>query len=150
MKSRSHSRPALGRVLRAGPALVALVLARAGLRALPLPRLTRALGVQIGTERGAARAAVDWLELPRELAVTLADVDAWMRRWPAAAPCLVRALSVGWLLRRSRPTLRIGVARAPDKHDWSAHAWLEVAGITLPEPRHAPIERGRLRALGQG
>lgn len=54
---------------------------------------------------------------------------AVMRNWPfGRGPCLRQALVVGWVLRRHRPVLHLGVATA---EGFAAHAWLEVAGETI-------------------
>lgn len=149
MNSSNPRRSVVSRLKRAGLSVAAIAVTRAGLRSLPLPLLSRVLGVKIGTTRGDPLPAYDWAELPPEVALPLASLDAMLRRWPGQAPCLVRALGAGWLLKSMGPTLRIGVSGAPVQKPWSAHAWLEVAGMTVPEPRHAPVRFDRLRALGR-
>jgi len=54
--------------------------------------------------------------------------------WPfGAGPCLRETLIVGHTLRRHHPAMRLGVAR--DGRVVTAHAWLEVGGISLEADR---------------
>jgi len=129
-------------------AFLAVGIARAGLRTVSLPRLSGLLGIRLGRTRGTPLPGWSWADLPLDLAIPLRSVDAVERWWPSRAPCLVRALAVGWLLNRLSPTLRIGIPRN-SQVAWSAHAWLEVGGMTLPEPRHSPVKLDGLRALGR-
>jgi Transglutaminase-like superfamily len=61
----------------------------------------------------------------RELLGALGSVQ---RRWLFDATCLRRALASGWILRRHRPRLCLGLARSEEA---LAHAWLIVDGHSL-------------------
>jgi hypothetical protein len=127
--------------LRALPALARVEL---GLRRhAPLPELAARLGIRLGT---------DPIERPRRGAPLSdrerLDVDAarrMVRRVPAEARCLRRALLIGHALRARDPVLRIGAA----KHDGRvhAHAWIEVGGLVPEDTEHGvtfmPLRRAR-------
>lgn len=130
-------------------ATVAVAAVRAGLRYVPLPRLSQWLGVRIGTERGQASAPPSWADLPLTTADKLQNVDAILARWPAPSPCLTRALACGFLLREEHPTLRIGAPKLEPGSPWAAHAWLDVGEATLPEPRSASIALSGMQRLGR-
>ena len=111
--------------------LVVLVVVELLIRWVRLPRLSRMLGVRLDL----APVRMDGEPLresdltPRELrqariARRLAGV------WPfGRGPCLRRSLVLGHLLRRRRPTVRLGVANAGE--DLFAHAWVEIDGRPL-------------------
>jgi hypothetical protein len=102
-----------------------LVRVEIGLRHRPLPDLCRRLGIGLG---GAVpdRAAG---EVPdREwLARRVRAVDRVMRHWPPGDTCLRRCLVLGRLLRRTSPTLVLGVRRV-EGSSVEAHSWLEIGG----------------------
>lgn len=137
------------RAVRLGSAACAVAAARVGLACLPLPELVKRLGVELGRARGAASDAADWADIPPATAELVASVDAILARWPAPSPCLVRALACGFLLRKHKPTLCIGVREAASGSRWAAHAWLEVGASALPEPRRRPLSIAGLRRLGR-
>jgi hypothetical protein len=96
------------------------------IRWVPLPKLSRLLGVELDLTQASAtqeQMAID--ELPsdarRQLRCTSRVVDAWPL---SKGPCLRRSLVAGHLLRRHDAALRIGVAGTGD--DIHAHAWLEI------------------------
>lgn len=98
------------------------------LRVWPLARITRALGVAwphgpLGPMPIAARelSAGEWR--------TVRSARRVMRHWPfCKGTCLRESLVVGFVLRRHRPQLRLGVT--PSAEGFAAHAWLEVGGGT--------------------
>lgn len=106
-----------------------MAVAELGVRLVKLPRLTGWLGIAIGTsaeEPSVTSADASALRY-RDLAL-LRAVSAVAPKWPFAdGPCLRQALVAGWILRRRRPTLRLGVARGNDQV--LAHAWIEVDGV---------------------
>ncbi len=107
--------------------LLLLVAVRAGLRLLPLERLT---GLLAGlTKTAIARR----LPRPGGASRVLWAVRTACRRFPGLDTCLVRSLSTQFmLLRRDCPTeLRIGVIL--EGGSLRAHAWLETDGRTLGE-----------------
>jgi hypothetical protein len=63
----------------------------------------------------------------REL-VLLSSLRWVQRLWPWDATCLRRALAAGWLLRRRKPELCLGL---PGSEEVLAHAWLIVGGQAL-------------------
>lgn len=125
--------PLADKVATAHAAALAVAV-EAGLRAMSLPRLARAMGVRLEDE-GPARSQAP---PPAEARPALAAAEARRvraavrvyRAWPTGRVCLRRALVLGRLLRRRAPVLRIGVARPPGE-DLHAHAWAEVDGAPL-------------------
>lgn len=102
-------------------------LVEVGIRLLPLPRLSRALGVPLSTRpteatptpARASAGTVHQVRLVRRV----------MRHWPWGDTCLRHALVLGNRLRRLDPVLRVGVGRFDDAV--RAHAWLEIEGRVL-------------------
>lgn len=129
----------LRRVLAAGPAgwfdaaglVVLAIAAEVSIRVQPLPVVARRFGCPIDgapTDAHARQPLSAW-ERRRHVIV-----EALMRRWPLGdrdGLCLRRALLLGWVLRRRRPVLRIGVALQDGTEQVTAHAWLELEGRTL-------------------
>lgn len=112
-----------------------------GLRRTSLPALARRLGIRVQTDP-----TTPVLGAPELSSRERADVDAarrLIRRWPAEAVCLRRALLIGYALRGRRPVLAIGAAR----HDGQvhAHAWIQVDGVVVEERsvEHVPLRRAR-------
>ena len=112
-------------------ATAVLVVVELLIRWVPLPRLSRMLGVEVTVEPArsdAAQLPVD--ELPtrarRRLRCTRRVADAWPF---SRGPCLRRALVGGHLIRHLHPAVRLGVAGAGDT--LLAHAWLEIDGRPL-------------------
>lgn len=106
--------------------LAVLVVVELSIRWMPLPRLSRVLGVRVDLRPG--RADIEQLpldELPprarRQLWCTWKVADAWPF---SRGPCLRRALVGGHLLRDLDPAVRLGVTGAGDA--LLAHAWLEI------------------------
>lgn len=107
-------------------AAVVLVAVELLIRWVPLPRLTRMLGLRISLEPVRPDAErlhpADLSPLAvRQLRCAHRVADAWPF---SNGPCLRRSLVAGHLLRRCRPALRLGVAGAGDK--LIAHAWVEI------------------------
>lgn len=131
-------------VLRVAATAAAVELA---VRTLPLPVVSRLARVPlaVGPERpGDAWAAIGEPDRRRaELALRV------LRGRPFRATCLRRALVLGILLRRHRPALRVGVAKAGGAV--AAHAWLEVDGVSLDAESAAyrPLPLGAVRAQGR-
>lgn len=151
-----HLRGAVARLGRLRPrdllaALhVAVVLAVVELlvRWVPLPRLSRLVGVRV--DLGPAPAAAEPLassDLPlrerRQLDWTRRLSDAWPF---SRGPCLRRALVGGHLLRRRAPVIRLGVMGSGD--DLVGHAWLEIDGRPVdPVAGVTPFRRPSPRAV---
>jgi hypothetical protein len=57
-----------------------------------------------------------------------------LRHWPLGDSCLRQALVCGWLVRRLRPRLQLGVAKVDG--EVRAHAWILV-GSAVVDPRRA-------------
>jgi Transglutaminase-like superfamily len=112
-------------LVRAGLLAVACEVA---LRCAPFPRVGRRFGVQLAGEGPSTRRPTP--SAP-EFARARWATDAIFRRWPVAGTCLRRSLVLGRLLREYDPVVRIGVARRGA--EIGAHAWLEIAGLTIDE-----------------
>lgn len=122
-----------------------------GVRAIPISRLGRLLGVpldlgpssaSVGAEAQTARDDL-WERLASEEQRGVEAVARVLRRWPFGdGRCLRRSLAVGHVLRRRQPVMRIGVAS--EDGDLLAHAWIEVAGVAVgDDPRYLPFEATR-------
>jgi hypothetical protein len=62
---------------------------------------------------------------------------AWVQRaWLFDATCLRRALAAGWVLRRRKPRLCLGLS---DTDEVLAHAWLVLEGRSLDGLPGAPL-----------
>lgn len=90
----------------------------------------------------APRAACDEYRISARLSHI---VDIAARRGPFRTPCLARALTLQWLMRRHglATELRLGVRKVSGQLD--AHAWIELHGQPLMESadvhqRFAPFE----------
>jgi hypothetical protein len=122
------------------PVLVPLALAvEIGVRTRPLPSVARLLGCRLrGTTDPTGRTSLTRSERRRTAAVHIL-----FRHWPFTDPdgaCLRRSLLLGWVLRRRDPVLRIGVARTTEPDELTAHAWLEVQGVSIgADATHAPF-----------
>lgn len=123
--------------LRAKGELVLLTVmaaaAEIAVKLVPLPRLTRALGIKLadgdGVEqtRGDERGALD----ADTVAGRAEAVDRLYRAWPRKSSCLRRALVLGYRIRKANPVLWIGVAK--ENGAIRAHAWVEVDGEVIGE-----------------
>ncbi|MGH3922473.1 MAG: lasso peptide biosynthesis B2 protein [Pseudonocardiaceae bacterium] len=105
----------------------------AAIRTWSLPRVAESLGVALSEPRDEEPLSSGdpaWWGATQQR--QLRCVRRVMRRWRLAnGPCLRESLVIGHLLRRHRPLLRLGVARGGDAY--VAHAWLEVAGMSIGE-----------------
>lgn len=143
--TRPFRRAAYGRALPWLPAAVLVaVFVEIGLRMMPLPRLSRLLGVELrltsGTEEPGRVSR--WHPDARDAARYRAA--CWtLRAWPRATSrsCLRRSLVAGCLLRRRRPALQLGVAHVGGTT--VAHAWLTIDGAVLDStaPVYTPLRR---------
>lgn len=110
----------------------AIVLAvEVALRLLPITSIARRAGAPLVQGQGRSSLESSELDLTRlsDQEVTLMAAADWtLARWVFDATCLRRALLFGWILRRRRPELRIGLMEGGDVQ---AHAWLIVEGGTL-------------------
>ncbi|NLE86024.1 MAG: lasso peptide biosynthesis B2 protein [Myxococcales bacterium] len=113
--------------------------AEGALRVLPLRRVCRTFGVRwrAGPPRGGVGAPGDDPasldpEVLTRVEATCARVDRVLRVARPRDGCLRRALVLGHLLRDLEPTLCIGVVRG--EGPFTAHAWLEIRGVSVPEP----------------
>jgi hypothetical protein len=113
-----------------------LVLVEIAVRTVPVARLAGWLGVELQLSAEPA---------PRSAGLPVdgfSPGEVWKARfarrllahWPfGPGPCLRESLVVGHALRRHQPAMRLGVAR--DGHVITAHAWLEVGGVSLESDR---------------
>jgi transglutaminase superfamily protein len=125
------------------------LLVEAGLRIASLPRLAHLMKVQLALHgSGAPSGNLDQLPITQGEAELLDTAWRILRHRPFNGTCLRRALVGGYVLRRHDPWLRIGVAKSSE--GVSAHAWVEVAGVSLDpdatltyEVLRSPMESGR-------
>jgi hypothetical protein len=138
---------AIRRTWRDLPVLVPLALAvEVGVRVRPLPSVARLVGCRLrGASDPAGRTPLTALERRRTAAVHIL-----FRHWPFTdrdGACLRRALVLGWVLRRRDPVVRIGVARDAAADELTAHAWLEVQGVSIgADATHVPFAFDRSTA----
>jgi len=111
--------------------LAVMMIVELSIRWVPLPRLSRLLGVRVdltSSRPGAVPMPLD--DMPpgarRQLRCTRRVADAWPF---SRGPCLRRALVGGHLIRRLGPAVRIGVSGGGA--EVLAHAWLELEGRPL-------------------
>lgn len=112
------------------------------LRVVSLTRLGRLLGCPVDlTPAGGDRTPIEWSELSRSNRRRLRCAHRVAARWPFSdGPCLRRSLVGGHLVRRLRPTVRLGLI--PTDGDVGAHSWLEIAGRPLEDiADYLPFER---------
>lgn len=103
----------------------AVLITRAGLRAVSLQRLASVLGLQVCRDAASSR-----FSDAADVLAAASRVRSVLARWPSKSRCLVGALAVGLLLRDRKPTLFIGVRRRGSTV--TAHAWLDVEGARVP------------------
>jgi hypothetical protein len=129
-------------------ALVLAVVVEVGLRTTTLPRLARALGTPLAVDGYDAFAdGADAVLLPRWAVRRVHAARRVLRHWPFGDTCLRQALVCGWLVRRLRPALQLGVAKV--EGEVRAHAWLVVNG-TVVDPRRAVSSYQPLTAARAG
>lgn len=126
-------------------ALCVTPLVEIALRCLPLPRVCSCLGITL-VERSAP-AATRREQTPPQIALTIRRAqraaELALRNWGYQRNyCLRRALVTGELLRRHKPSLRIGVRRQNDRCE--AHAWLTL-GETCIDVSNSAVEFQELR-----
>jgi hypothetical protein len=101
------------------------------LRVAPIDAIARRVGAPLATVDQADGALPDELDLSllddRDV-LRIASADWVLGRWVYDATCLRRALAYGWILRRRRPELHIGLMA---EDDILAHAWLIVDGCSM-------------------
>lgn len=125
---------------RTAAAFVLALVVEAGLRPLPLPLLSRLLGVPLDTSPPREVQLTEPVIIPHWARRRLAAARRALRYWPFGDSCLRVALVGGCLVRRLDPVLRIGVAK--HEGEIKAHAWLEIGGLSLdPDSSDfAPVE----------
>lgn len=111
-------------------ALLVALAVEIGLRTTSLPRLTRALGVELAVT-GHDDLARGPVGLGPADTTRYRAAAAVARRWPFGrnGQCLRLALTAGFLLRRCEPRLYLGVRHVAGRT--VAHAWLAVGGAVL-------------------
>lgn len=115
-----------------------------GMRLLPLPQITRFVGMRLSFDRPGDEArptAVVPNALSADDQLRVWATDRVFARWPFGDTCLRRALVLGFHMRRDAPSLRIGVREqayetgatetAAGTATIAAHAWVETARATL-------------------
>ena len=138
----------LAEVLDLCAALGVAVVVEVGLRLTTLPRLARALGTPLAVDDLDAYAErADAVLLPRWAVLRMNAARRVLRHWPFGDTCLRQALVCGWLVRRLRPALQLGVAKVDGQV--RAHAWLIVSG-TVVDPRRAVSSYQPLAAVPTG
>jgi hypothetical protein len=96
------------------------------IRWVPLPRLTRMLGVRLDLSAApVAQAEPAVFDLPHNAQLRLRNMTRVVDRWPfCKGPCLRRSLVTAHLLRAYHPAIRLGTAGTGDT--LRAHAWVEI------------------------
>lgn len=100
-----------------------------GVRALPLPRLAKLLGVRLDSEGSPAVGDRPCAQPSTRARRRLQATYRVLRHWPFGGTCLRQALVLGQRLRRLDPVLHVGVAKV--EGDVRAHAWLEIDGAVV-------------------
>lgn len=110
-------------------AMYFLAVIERGLRG-PLPALCNRLGLRLGVNVGSVSAGdiewAAWMNVRR----TCGRAARIVRYWPFGDTCLRRALLVAAFHRDLNPSVVLGVRRGDDA-TVLAHAWVEVAGLSL-------------------
>ncbi len=128
-------------------ALVLTLVVEVGLRTTTLSRLARALGTPLAVDGFEPYAEGSGSALPAWGVARMNATRRVLRHWPFGDTCLRQALVCGWLLRRLRPELQLGVARVDGAV--KAHAWLVVNGRVV-DPRRAVSSYQPLTAIRTG
>ena len=103
------------------------------IRWVPLPRLSRLLGVRLDL----SPSPIAWaepvaLDLPHSAQLRLRYTTRVVDRWPfCKGPCLRRSLVTAHLLRAYDPAIRLGTAGTGDTV--RAHAWVEIGDRPLED-----------------
>ncbi len=97
-------------------------------RLCPVDQAARWLGAPLVTHDTGELPPLDRDLLTERELLMLGSLSWAQRLWPWDATCLRRALAAGWLLRRRRPGLCLGL---PSTAGALAHAWLVVGGRAL-------------------
>jgi hypothetical protein len=105
-----------------------VIMVEALLRLRPVDQTARWLGAPLFTSDPGQLPPLDSSALTDRELVLLGSLRWAQRLWPWDATCLRRALATGWLLRRRRPELCLGL---PGSGSALAHAWLIVGGEAL-------------------
>ncbi len=124
-------------------ALLLAVPVEVGLRLTTLPRLARIMATPL-TQPDDQQLPTpgEPAPLPPWAKRCVRSTQRVLRRWPFGDTCLRQALISGFLLRRLKPTLQVGVAKIDG--EIRAHAWLVVNG-TVIDPRFAASSYQALR-----
>lgn len=125
--------------LRLARALGLVCFVEAGLHMVSVKRLARVLGINVGFDRGRS-------DNENSVGPKAGDPELALAYRTLRVPdtCLRRALALGFILRRHKPTLRFG-SREQDGQ-LLHHAWLE---LTNASPRRTPPATAGFRSLGQ-
>lgn len=103
--------------------VVALV--EVGLRLLNLDRLARFCRVELATDAGAPARDPTLKRAPSHEGARIEWAVRWvLARWSFDATCLRQALVFGYLMRRRRPVMHLGLV----EDRGTAHAWIMVEG----------------------
>lgn len=114
----------------------ALVFVEVAVRTVPLRRLAGWLGVTllVSTDEGGELSGLPAAGFALEELRKARLARKLVAHWPFGhGPCLRESLVLGHVLRHHQPALRLGVAR--DGEAITAHAWLEVGGVSLEADR---------------
>jgi hypothetical protein len=116
--------------------------AEVAVRMAPLPLVSRWFRTPLAVEAGTPAPVNPWSSLDGRTRRWLSLTSRVGAHWPfGRGGCLRQALVEGFVLRRQRPTLRVGVARVAPA-DVAAHAWVELGGHARPEDAgFAPLHR---------
>jgi hypothetical protein len=102
-----------------------------------IDRMSRWLGTPLlDSSEGEDLPPFDPASLSSRERMLLGALASVQRRWLFDATCLRRALTAGWILRRRRPRLCLGLTSADGA---LAHAWLVIDGHTIDGLPGAPV-----------
>ena len=104
------------------------------------PDLLKAASTELGAaELAFAQSAALWLRRFANLPKRLPRFGRWMNRVLGPSACLDQAIALrAFLHARGLPAeLKIGTRRRSADQGFTAHAWVELAGIALGEPADA-------------
>jgi Transglutaminase-like superfamily len=106
-----------------------MALVEVAIRALPLDRVSRLLGVPLNSSDEELPAGTQQMTLTGWQRGQLRTLEPVAAHWPFSdGPCLRQSLVAGRVLRSHDPVLRLGVNL---QDGLQAHAWVEVDGYQL-------------------
>jgi transglutaminase superfamily protein len=114
-----------------------MVVVEVSIRALPLDRVSRMLGVPLNSSDELLPAGSQQMKLTGWQRGQLRTLEPVAAHWPFSdGPCLRQSLVAGRVLRGHDPVLRLGVNL---QDGLQAHAWVEVDGYQLGQSNNFTV-----------